>query len=283
MKDCIRYAKFLVLILLPHAGIAQVPNFSSRLKLFEDQEGLNFLDGHSTQTFKTYRPVFVIGVVVQNNDTFYYVTNEFRLSGYLKRDANKNWLNDSVFHHYLNEKFDESEMHKRIKDGSELAKLFWKYNKDEFEKEHEQMRVAMEAQKESEWHSTLLELQKKFAQQGILILNWQWGYNNEYNRSPEISINVVNLSKKKLKYVHFTFAPTNAVGDPVDFLGQTRIRTKGIGPIAPLETASWNFEPYFANKTIDQMKISQIRLEYFDGTIKQLIGKNIPIMPDEDN
>lgn len=76
-------------------------------------------------------------------------------------------------------------------------------------------------------------------------------------------MNYHNFGKKRIKYIFTTVAALNAVGDPVS------VKTlKSIGPIEPSESESYTFDTSFFSKIIERIKITGLKIQYFDGSIK---------------
>lgn len=81
--------------------------------------------------------------------------------------------------------------------------------------------------------------------------------------STNISISVYNTSKKTIKYLSITFRAFNAVDDAI---GTKTVR--GVGPIYPNESGSYDFESVFFSKVLDHVKIVSMTIEYMDQTKK---------------
>jgi len=79
--------------------------------------------------------------------------------------------------------------------------------------------------------------------------------------------NFINMSKKKIKYLYITVRAVNAVGDLV-----TSKTAKAIGPILYNEVGSYSYENLFFTKIIESIRITSIKVQYFDGTVKIING-----------
>ena len=95
-------------------------------------------------------------------------------------------------------------------------------------------------------------------------------------------ISVVNCSSNTIKYITFKFIFINPVGDLcVDrYSGKKYWSPKGVGPIESYKTmnceASYNFDtPSFYSSVIETMDISNVTIQYMDGKIVNLGGKEL--------
>lgn len=172
--------------------------------------------------------------------------------------------------------------------NEELAALLLKYpnisdrktiltkhliNRDSMEKEEEKSiemaALRTEDSLRKEYHNLLVGLRNK----NKVIWDWSWSYPSEYSSFAEVSIEVLNTFKQKIKYIWFTFNAFNPVDDPIrdGFKGGYDVTVRGIGPVEFGEKANWNFESVFYSKTIQTMRIKQLKIQFFDGTIKTII------------
>ncbi|WP_231464786.1 hypothetical protein [Pedobacter sp. Leaf132] len=85
-----------------------------------------------------------------------------------------------------------------------------------------------------------------------------------------IRFSVFNFSKKKIKYVYATVSAINPVGDLVS----KKVAT-GVGPILAGESASYSFDNLFFSRVAERVKISVLKVLYFDGTSKTLTQQQI--------
>jgi hypothetical protein len=119
----------------------------------------------------------------------------------------------------------------------------------------------------------------KMGPRRTIILSWSFYNQSEYSDDVyDASINVFNPFRKKIKYIDFTFFGYNPVDDPaVDIRYKTHIRTvKGIGPIEPLESATFTFERMFYSSALHSMKLKSVKVIFFDGTTS-IISEPIPL------
>ena len=113
-----------------------------------------------------------------------------------------------------------------------------------------------------------------YRQNNLFLLHWSWSYPNENSKFVDVDITVINPYKQKIKYVWFTFIAFNPVGDPIrnGINGKTEKIAKGIGPIKYGDKGSYNFESVFYSKVIDNIRVKQIKIQFFDGTFKIIVS-----------
>ena len=114
----------------------------------------------------------------------------------------------------------------------------------------------------------------KCAPKGLSVLDWSYYDESEYTDGTSVNVSVYNPTKKKIKYLWFTFIGYNAVNDVVvDRLkGTSKITVKGIGPINPEETGTYKYDYVWHTDLVDTAKISQIKVQYMDGTFKTILN-----------
>lgn len=82
---------------------------------------------------------------------------------------------------------------------------------------------------------------------------------------------IFNASSKTIKYIWFTVAGENAVEDLVRLSNGNYYTTlKGIGPIEPSGISSWEFDYVWFTDIIEYLRLSTIKIQYMDGTIKTM-------------
>lgn len=91
---------------------------------------------------------------------------------------------------------------------------------------------------------------------------------NEY--STDATFKVFNSSKKKIKYIWFTIAGENPVGDLVKSNGIIYKTLKGVGPVESLEVSTWSFDNVWLTNMVETIKISTIKIQYMDLSFKTL-------------
>lgn len=103
-----------------------------------------------------------------------------------------------------------------------------------------------------------------------VLWDWSWSYANEYSSFADVSITIINPYKQKIKYLWITFQAFNAVDDIIrdGFTGKSETTVKGIGPIEYGDKGSYSFESVIYSKVINAMKVKQIKIQFFDGTVK---------------
>ncbi len=119
----------------------------------------------------------------------------------------------------------------------------------------------------------------------LVLYEWSWDYPNEYSSFASLHVIVLNPFKQKIKYVWVTVQAYNAVDDIVrdGFSGAAVKTVKGIGPIEYADKGSWDFEDVIYSKVIETMKITQIKIQFFDGTMKTFLKpKQIKSEEDDD-
>lgn len=85
-----------------------------------------------------------------------------------------------------------------------------------------------------------------------------------------LSFTVLNPTKTTIKYVHFTVVGYNAVGDAVynTFSRGVARTVKGVGPIEPMELATFSWDRFWPNDLVKDYKIKQVKVEFMDGKSK---------------
>jgi hypothetical protein len=117
---------------------------------------------------------------------------------------------------------------------------------------------------------------------GILVTNWSFYDESEFTKGIGVKIQVLNPTNKTIKYIWFTFTGYNAVGDKViDSKRGTNITMQGIGPIKPDETGSYSFEYVWFTDLVDDVKITSIKVQYMDGSIKIISNPKDVILPQQ--
>lgn len=135
----------------------------------------------------------------------------------------------------------------------------------------------------------LQELQKakdflnNSAKQGILVKSWKIYDESKYSEGTSVELNYINPTKKTVKYIWTTFVGYNAVDDPIidNLKGVKNITVKSIGPIAPDESGSYVFEYVWHTDIISTAKITNIKVQYMDGTFKTITDPSKVIISDE--
>lgn len=94
-----------------------------------------------------------------------------------------------------------------------------------------------------------------------------------------VAVHWTNTSDKVIKYAYFTIQAYNAVDDPVECTISHNSSITGIftGPFNPGASDKSYWEAVWYNSSIVRSVITQIEIEYMDGTSIILNGKDIPI------
>lgn len=123
---------------------------------------------------------------------------------------------------------------------------------------------------------------KYSAQQGLIVKKWKIIDESEYTDGTSIEIEFINPTKKTIKYIWTTFVGYNAVEDPVidKIKGVKNIIVKSIGPIKPDESGLYTFEYVWYTDIVETAKITNIKIQYMDGTFKTITAPDKVIMTD---
>jgi len=93
------------------------------------------------------------------------------------------------------------------------------------------------------------------------------------------SFSIYNPSKKTIKYIWFTVAGENPVGDLVQFSKGVYYKTlKAIGPVKTNSIADWSFEYVWFTDIVDYLRLTTIKIQYMDGSTRTIkYNKNMYI------
>lgn len=100
---------------------------------------------------------------------------------------------------------------------------------------------------------------------GILIKKSNVFDQSEYTSGTGYDFSLINTSKKTIKYVWVTIKGINAVDDVV-----SSKTVKCIGPLESNHEGSYSFDYVWFTDIVETCKISLIKIQYMDGSIKQL-------------
>ena len=112
-----------------------------------------------------------------------------------------------------------------------------------------------------------LQSYKKY---GLNIESWEVYDESEYTDGTGIRFRFYNPTDQIIKYITVNFVGYNAVDDPVSGHGTTLQTRRCIGPIAPEETASYEFEYVWHTDVVEYAKIRSIIVQYKNGTTKTI-------------
>lgn len=117
---------------------------------------------------------------------------------------------------------------------------------------------------------TAMKALDKTGKRGVALLKASIFDVSQYTEGTGFEATVYNSTKKTIKYVTFTVAGLNAVGDLVrgGWRGNAAPMLRGIGPIAPGETASYSKDYMWMTDVVESFRISSIKLEYTDGSTR---------------
>ena len=126
------------------------------------------------------------------------------------------------------------------------------------------------------------EFIKYSTQQGLIVKKWKIIDESEYTDGTSVEIEFINPTKKTIKYIWTTFVGYNAVEDPVidRMKGVKNITVKSIGPIKPDSSSLYTFEYVWYTDIVETAKITNIKIQYMDGTFKTINVPDKVIMSD---
>jgi hypothetical protein len=126
------------------------------------------------------------------------------------------------------------------------------------------------------------EFIKHSTQQGLIVKKWKIIDESEYTDGTSVEIDFINPTKKTIKYIWTTFVGYNAVEDPVidRMKGVKNITVKSIGPIKPDESGLYTYEYVWYTDIVETAKITNIKIQYMDGTFKTITAPDKVIMSD---
>lgn len=122
---------------------------------------------------------------------------------------------------------------------------------------------------------------QKLIEKGFAVLEARPYDMSEYTDGTGMKFSFLNTSNKTIKYITINFSGYNAVDDPVPSRGKTLLTRKGIGPIEPFETGSYDFEYVWFTDIVDYSKVRSILVQYTNGTSKTYTGDAVKAVPDE--
>lgn len=116
----------------------------------------------------------------------------------------------------------------------------------------------------------IIKFTNNCSSKGLCIIEWSIFDESEHTDGTSFKINVLNPTKKTIKYLWFTLVGYNPVGDKVfeRTKQSTSITLKAVGPIAPDENGSYNFDYVWFTDLVETAKITQIKIQFMDGSIK---------------
>lgn len=116
-----------------------------------------------------------------------------------------------------------------------------------------------------------------YASKGISIPSWGVYDMSEYTEGTGVRFTFHNPTKKTIKYINVSFAGYNPVDDRVGKV----VSKKCIGPVAPDETATYDFEYVWFTDIVQYARITSLSVQYMDGTVKTVAKPSSVEWPDE--
>lgn len=118
---------------------------------------------------------------------------------------------------------------------------------------------------------------KSHAAKGISIPSWSVYDMSEYTDGTGVRFEFHNPTNKTIKYVNVAFVGYNAVDDRVGRV----ISKRCIGPIAPDETASYDFEYAWFTDVVEYAKMTSLSVQYKDGTTRTIAKPQSVVWSDD--
>lgn len=117
---------------------------------------------------------------------------------------------------------------------------------------------------------------------GLAILDWSFYDESKYTEGTSVKIKVYNPTPKTIKYLWFTFIGYNAVDDKiVDRKRGANITMKGIGPINPDASGTYEYSYVWFTDLVESCKILSIKIQYMDGSYKIVSNPKGITLPQE--
>jgi hypothetical protein len=116
---------------------------------------------------------------------------------------------------------------------------------------------------------------------GLSVLSWSTYDESEYTEGTSAKIKVYNPTSKTIKYLWFTFIGYNPVDDKIvdRKRGTSSITVKGVGPIKPDESGSYEYTYVWFTDLVATAKVSNIKVQYMDGSIKNITNPKEIMLP----
>lgn len=118
---------------------------------------------------------------------------------------------------------------------------------------------------------------------GLAVIRWSFYDESEYTEGTSAKITVFNPTNKVIKYLWFTFIGYNPVGDIVGGRDgkKSGSTVKGVGPIEPSKTGTYEFDYVWFSDLVETVKLSNIKVQYMDGSVKNIKKVNEITMDEE--
>jgi hypothetical protein len=114
------------------------------------------------------------------------------------------------------------------------------------------------------------------------MLDWTLYDESEYTNGSSIRFEIYNPTKKTIKYIWFYVKGINPVGDAVvGRNGKSIVELKGVGPIEYNNSGTYNFEYVWYTDLVHKSRITSIKVQYMDNSIKIIQSPNEIMMPSD--
>lgn len=227
---------------------------------------------------------------LQQKDLIEYKNQIYTVKNNIYNTAYTKYRTDSIS---LRESFVKDSLDVRLSFVNDSIKNYQAYVSDSLKEREEYVTLTLTVdsmRKEFESKKVIKAKRDKefWASKGSPVaLNMVWWSSNSVG-GITAKFEVLNLSKKTIKYVAITGYFKNAVGDRVyNQVGRGSSYTvRGIGPIGPAPTSfdefamfadatgTYEFDDcFFYSRTADKIEVSSVKLTYTDGTTQTVSGK----------
>lgn len=168
-----------------------------------------------------------------------------------------------------------SELHGKFNGSDEDIEAQGYVNEIKNQREKE----AQARKEEQEWLAAQAAKTKQDKLREIIRVKRVYIYDTDSAGRVDISIDFSNNSDKEIKYLDFEVIPLNAVGDAVKDHGMydSEKRFRATGPFSKGEglKGGWHWQGWY-NATIETLKLTQLDIEYMDGTKLTIDEEDIP-------
>ena len=155
-------------------------------------------------------------------------------------------------------------------------KILYRYELNKFITEFQEYRENLATQREEE---PLRESISEMFKNPLII--YDYAFTSNY--SIGFRIEVLNTSKKRIKYISFNVSGFNEVDDRVPtYRGEYSRVLKGVGPVEIGASGAWEFETIWSDSSFYSGKINSITVEYFDGSKRTFTKVGSLIFSDEE-
>ncbi len=113
---------------------------------------------------------------------------------------------------------------------------------------------------------------------GAIIADWGLTDESEYTEGTGLKFEILNPTRKTIKYIWITVAVLNPVGDPA---GPPRT-VKLVGPIEPDTSGSYSFDYVWMSDMPSTAKIRAVKIQYMDGSVRNVASPSKMIFSDDE-